>query len=218
AEEVIVVDNGSTDRTAQVAKSFGTRVLRESERGYGAACLRGIKALGPEIDVVVFLDGDYSDYPEEMEELVAPIADNVADFVVGSRTLLAQSRKALSFQQRFGNGLATRLVQWRFGFRYTDLGPFRAIRRDALDSLRMRDRGFGWTVEMQMKAACAGLRIQEVPVRYRSRVGRSKVSGTVRGAVGAGTKILYTIARHALTFEDCGQGLRSTRASGAPAS
>jgi len=202
-DEAIVVDNGSSDGTARVAESSGATVRRELEKGYGAACLAGIEALRADIEIVVFLDGDYSDHPEEVELLVQPIAENMADFVVGSRMLREESRKALSWQQRLGNRLAAKLVAWRFRYRFTDLGPFRAIRRDALDSLRMRDRRFGWTVEMQIKAACAGLRVREAPVRYRPRIGRSKVSGTLWGALRAGATILYTIARHALRYEPC---------------
>ena len=202
-DQVVVVDNGSTDGTARVAESLGATVRFEAKRGYGAACLTGIKALGPDIVIVVFLDADYSDHPGEMGMLVRPIAENRADFVIGSRTLREESRKALSWQQRWGNWLATKLMAWRFGYRFTDLGPFRAIRRDALESLCMRDRGYGWTVEMQVKTARAGLRVEEVPVLYRPRIGRSKISGTLSGAVCAGTKILYTIAKHALQYEPC---------------
>jgi glycosyltransferase involved in cell wall biosynthesis len=198
---VVVVDNGSTDGTARMAESLGATVGWEPERGYGAACLKGLEWLGQDIEIVVFLDADYSDHPEEIETLILPIAENLADLVVGSRMLREESRQALSWQQQWGNRLATKLVGWRFGYRFTDLGPFRAIRRDALESLRMRDRGYGWTVEMQLKAACAGLRIVEVPVRYRRRIGYSKVSGTVRGAVAAGAKILYTIGRYAMKYQ-----------------
>lgn len=202
-DEVIVVDNGSTDGTARAAESLGATVRLERERGYGAACLMGMECLGSDIEIVVFLDGDYSDHPEEIATLIRPIAENLADFVIGSRTLREESRMALSWQQHWGNRLATKLVEWRFGYRFTDLGPFRAIRRDALDSLGMRDRGYGWTVEMQVKAACAGLRVQEVPVLYRPRIGRSKISGTLLGALNAGSKILYTIAKYALKHEPC---------------
>jgi glycosyltransferase involved in cell wall biosynthesis len=202
-DQVVVVDNGSTDGTARVAESLGAAVRREPERGYGAACLKGLESLRPDIEIVVFLDGDYSDHPEEIETLVRPIAENLADFVIGSRTLREESRRALSWQQRWGNRLATKLVGWRFGYRFTDLGPFRAIRRDALESLGMRDRGYGWTVEMQVKAACTNLRAEEVPVLYRPRIGRSKISGTFVGALRAGAKILYTIAKYALQHEPC---------------
>lgn len=202
-DEVIVVDNGSIDATARTAESLGALVRSEPQKGYGAACLKGIESLAPDIEIVVFLDGDYSDHPEEIATLVRPIAENLADFVIGSRTLREESRKALSWQQQWGNRLATKLVQWRFGYRFTDLGPFRAIRRDALEALGMRDRGYGWTVEMQVKAACAGLRALEVPVSYRPRVGRSKISGTLSGALRAGAKILYTIAKYALLYEPC---------------
>lgn len=197
-DQVIVVDNGSTDATAREALSCGATVKIEPQRGYGAACLTGIRSLAYDIEIVVFLDADYSDHPEQIEELTLPIAQNRADFVIGTRTIQAASRKALSLQQHWGNRLATELISWFFGYRYTDLGPFRAIRRDALKALCMEDRGYGWTVEMQVKAASARMRILEVPVRYRARIGYSKVSGTLRGVVGAGTKILYTIGRYAL--------------------
>ncbi len=135
--------------------------------------------------------------------MVSPITENRADFVIGSRTLRDDSRKALSWQQHWGNALATKLIGWRFGHRFTDLGPFRAIRRDALEALAMKDRGYGWTVEMQVKAVCAGVRVVEVPVRYRPRIGYSKVSGTVKGSVCAGAKILWTIGRYSLASQSC---------------
>lgn len=194
---VVVVDNGSTDHTARRARSQGAMIVGEPRRGYGTACLAGIDALPEEIDIVVFLDADYSDHPEEMEKLVAPILKNEADFVLGSRMVRAASRSALTPQQRFGNRLATTLIRLLFGHRYTDLGPFRAIRKDALDSLGMSDRGYGWTVEMQIKAIRAGLRVLEVPARYRPRLGKSKISGTLKGTLLAGGKILYTVFRFA---------------------
>lgn len=193
----IVADNGSTDLTRDVAGHYGARVVYEPERGYGAACQTGIKAING-ADVIVFLDGDYSDYPEDMPALVDPITSGQFDFVVGSRIEASKSTGALTLHQRFGNWLACTLMHRLFDIRYTDLGPFRAIRRDALASLNMKDRGYGWTVEMQIRAARAGLRTKEVPVRYRPRIGISKISGTVRGSVRAGTTIIRVIGRSAL--------------------
>ena len=196
-ELVIVVDNGSSDCTASLAAAAGARVLKETHRGYGAACLAGVAALPQDVEIVVFLDADYSDYPEEMQELVAPILRNQADFVVGSRMLYPTARAALAPQQRWGNWLATNLIRLLFGYRYSDLGPFRAIGRHALNRLNMSDRGYGWTVEMQIKAIRANLRILEVPVQYRERLGQSKISGTLQGTMSAGSKILYTVFRSA---------------------
>lgn len=196
--EIVVVDNGSTDATAEVAAHAGARVVREPVAGYGRACLAGIAALDPSVKTVVFMDADHSDYPEELPFLLAPIEEGRADLVIGSRTAKAQ-RGSLTPQQRFGNGLACALMRWLYGTRYTDLGPFRAIRRDALDRLHMQDQAFGWTVEMQAKAARLGVRVTEVPVRYRPRIGRSKISGTVSGTVRAGIAILSTIVRVAIS-------------------
>jgi cellulose synthase/poly-beta-1,6-N-acetylglucosamine synthase-like glycosyltransferase len=195
--EVIVVDNGSTDRSADVAREHGARVIRESRRGYGQACLTGMAALSDATQIVVFLDADYSDDPRQLPELVAPIAENRADLVIGSRVLGGAERGSLTPQQRAGNWLACQLIRWRWGFRYTDLGPFRAARRSTLETLQMRDRAFGWTVEMQLKALQQGVRVVEVPVRCRPRIGQSKISGTILGTIRAGTTILTTIARHA---------------------
>ncbi|MFN0121490.1 MAG: glycosyltransferase family 2 protein [Blastocatellia bacterium] len=196
--EVIVVDNGSDDATAQVARTHGARVIVEPERGYGAACLAGMAALDARARIVVFLDADYSDFPEQLPALLAPILNGQADFVIGTRMRDAETRRAMTPPQRWGNRLAVTLIRWRFGFRYTDLGPFRAIRREALDALGMVDRNYGWTVEMQIRAVRRRLRIVEIPVAYRIRIGRSKISGTVRGVILAGAKILWTIFRYAI--------------------
>jgi glycosyltransferase involved in cell wall biosynthesis len=195
ANEVIVVDNGSTDNTAMVAEKAGARVVREPHRGYGAACLKGIDSVH-EPDIVVFLDGDYSDYPEEMERIVAPIVQGTADLVIGSRMMGAGGKHVLLPQAYFGNKLATWLIDLLYHHRYTDLGPFRAIRCSALKQLDMQDMNFGWTIEMQIKAVKQGLSIMEVPVRYRTRIGTSKISGTVIGSIKAGAKILYTVFSH----------------------
>jgi glycosyltransferase involved in cell wall biosynthesis len=194
---IMVADNRSSDGTGDVARAAGAKVVREEVAGYGAACLAGIAAVGP-VDIVVFVDGDYSDHPEDMADLVDPILAGAADFVIASRAIGAREAGALTPQQLFGNWLATRLIRLIWRQRYTDLGPFRAIRRDALERLAMADRTYGWTVEMQIKAAEQGLRVREVPARYRRRIGVSKISGTIKGTVKAGVKILSIIARHAL--------------------
>ncbi|MFQ5804984.1 MAG: TIGR04282 family arsenosugar biosynthesis glycosyltransferase [Phycisphaerae bacterium] len=204
ADDIVVADNGSTDRTAEVAERRGARVVREPRRGYGSACLAAVAAL-VEPQVVVFLDGDYSDHPEEMPLLVDPVINGDADLVIGSRVLGRCEPGALTPQARFGNWLSCRLMYWFWGVRHTDLGPFRAIRYDSLKRLSLRDPDYGWTVEMQVKAAQQQLRVREVPVSYRSRIGKSKVSGTLRGMVGAGTKILLTIFAAALeSRRQCG--------------
>ncbi|KAB2847656.1 MAG: glycosyltransferase family 2 protein [Hyphomicrobiaceae bacterium] len=197
ADCIIVADNGSTDGTAQAAREAGAVVVHEAERGYGAACLRAIAALPP-VDIVVFLDADYSDYPGEMALLVDPIIDGEARIVIGSRVAGRAQEGALTPQQRLGNWLACRLMRLRWGVHYSDLGPFRAIERRALERLAMSERTFGWTVEMQIKAARLGYSYAEVPVCYRRRIGTSKVSGTIKGTVLAGFGILSVIARHAL--------------------
>ena len=195
--EVIVVDNNSTDNTARSAIEKGARVVSEKRKGYGSACLKGIAELdNPHI--VVFLDGDFSDYPEEIVKLVAPIEAGEMDFVLGSRMILPESRLALLPQSRYGNQLAVFLMRLFFRHRYTDLGPFRAIRYDSLKEIAMQDTNFGWTVEMQIKAVKKGLRILEIPVQYRERIGVSKITGTVSGTFKAGTKIIVTIFRYLL--------------------
>lgn len=210
-DRIVVVDNGSRDRTAQVAHEGGALVVPEPRRGYGQACSAGLRVLlrGTDgfpplrgADVIVFLDADHSDHPEELPLVAGPVLADEADLVVGTRMVDPESRAALLPQARFGNRLACALMRVLFGARHTDLGPFRAIRVDALEHLRMSDRDFGWTVEMQLKAAVAGLRVREVPVRYRSRIGVSKITGTWAGTLGASRKILGWILgwRIALLF------------------
>ena len=199
--EVIVVDNNSTDNTSAIARANGATVLHETRPGYGYACLAGMahaygQAQSEQPDIVVFLDGDHSDFPEQMPELLAPLLRGEADMVIGSRALGVREKGSLLPQQRFGNWLASRLLRLRYGGTVTDLGPFRAILAPALLALHMEDKTYGWTVEMQVKAARQGLRTVEVPVRYRKRIGTSKVSGTVRGTIGAGYKILWTIFKY----------------------
>ncbi|NNE69845.1 MAG: glycosyltransferase family 2 protein [Rhodothermales bacterium] len=197
---VVVVDNGSDDGTDRVAQAAGAVVVREARRGYGHACLAGIeKARELGADIVVFLDGDYSDYPDQMDRLLDPIEAGEVDFVVGSRMRGERSRRALLPQARFGNWLAGTLMRLGWGANFTDLGPFRAIRLDQLDRLGMQDRTYGWTVEMQLKAIEAGVPHAEVPVDYRERIGTSKVTGTIRGTVGASVKILGLLTQYRLT-------------------
>jgi glycosyltransferase involved in cell wall biosynthesis len=193
--EVIVVDNGSVDATAEIARSKGATVIREARRGYGSACLRGLAALAPDTSVVVFLDGDFSDHPGEMPFLTGPILAGEADLVIGSRVLGKREPGALLPVARFGNWLSTRLIRWGWGFAYTDLGPFRALRYSSLPALGMQDPDFGWTVEMQVRALSCGLRVREVAVSYRKRIGKSKISGTILGSYRAGRKILFIIFR-----------------------
>lgn len=197
--EILVVDNNSTDDTARVATRNGATVLHETRQGYGSACLKGIDYIIHQNswpDIVVFLDADYSDYPEELGQLVAPILTDDIDLVIGSRNTGQRQRGSMTPQQIFGNWLATTLLRWLYGVRYTDLGPFRAIRFNKLLALNMRDTTYGWTVEMQLKAAKQGLLVREVPVRYRRRIGTSKISGTLKGTLFAGWKIIMTIFRY----------------------
>jgi len=197
--EVVVVNNASTDDTERIAKEGGATVLREPISGYGRACLKGIdylKNTSMSPDVVVFLDADHSDYPEEMKKLVAPILQNEADLVIGSRALGQKEAGAMTPQQIFGNWLATRLLKLFYGVKFTDLGPFRAVRFSSLLKMDMQDKTYGWTVEMQLKAAKMKMRCLEVPVRYRKRIGFSKISGTLKGTVLAGYKILHTIFKY----------------------
>jgi glycosyltransferase involved in cell wall biosynthesis len=194
--DVLVVDNGSQDRTAQVAGEHGATVIHEPRAGYGQACLTGIASLASAPpDVVVFVDADYSDRPAEMVDVVAPILDGRAELVIGSRVLGKREPGALAPHARWGNWLATWMIRLLYGARFTDLGPFRAIRYPALLALDMQDRDYGWTAEMQAKAARAGMSALEVPVSYHRRIGKSKITGTIRGTVMAGYKIITTILR-----------------------
>jgi len=192
-DEIIVVNNGSTDNTSEVAKKNGATVLIENEKGYGAACLKAIDYIKEKYEVVVFLDGDYSDYPEEMNLVVEPIIKDNYDLVIGSRMLGKREKGAMLPQAVFGNWLASFLIKLFWNYKFTDLGPFRAIRFSSLQKLNMIDRNFGWTVEMQIKAAKQSMRTTEVPVSYRKRIGKSKVTGTIKGSVKASSKILSLI-------------------------
>lgn len=201
--EIIVVDNGSTDQTAARAREAGARVITEPHRGYGRACMAGVRALSPECAIVGFLDGDGSDCPEFMNELIGPIARGTLDFVIGSRTRGEREPGSMNFQQILSGRVAGFLLRLLYGVRYTDMSPFRAIRRDALEQLGMRERTYGWNLEMQMRAARSGLRILEIPVNHRCRSGgQSKVSGTLRGTFVAGTRIIATLLRIALEKRD----------------
>ena len=197
--EIIVVNNASTDNTAAVAREAGATVLDEPTPGYGNACLKGIgyvAAQEQKTDILVFLDGDYSDYPEELPGVVAPILEGDMDMVIGSRALGSRESGSMTFPQVFGNWLATTLIRLFYGVRFTDLGPFRAIRFDKLLEINMVDRTYGWTVEMQVKAARHKLKTTEVSVNYKKRIGVSKVSGTIKGTVMAGYKIIWTIFKY----------------------
>lgn len=198
--EVIVVNNNSTDQTSKAALAEGATVLFEPTKGYGMACLKGMDYLAntrkEPTDVVVFLDADYSDYPEQMIEMVKPIQENQADLVIGSRALGKREGGSMTIPQVFGNWLATSLMHWFYGHKFTDLGPFRAIRYSSLLALDMQDKTYGWTIEMQVKALKQKLRCEEMPVDYRNRIGFSKISGTVKGTIHAGYKIITTIFKY----------------------
>ena len=200
--EIVVVNNNSTDNTQLVAKENGAKVIDETRKGYGNACLKGIEYLSSKTirpDIVVFLDADYSDYPEQLKLLVDPIKQKEKDLVIGSRVMGVAKKKSMTIQQRFGNWLATRLIHLFYGFRFTDLGPFRAIDFKKLLDLKMTDKTYGWTVEMQLKAVKNKLRIMEVPVNYRKRIGVSKISGTIKGTILAGYKIISTIFKYSFS-------------------
>ena len=196
---IVVANNNSTDRTGEVAKGAGAEVVFEPQKGYGKACLTAmdwIKSQEIQPDIVVFLDGDYSDYPEEMMDVIRPILDKEADMVIGSRALGQRESGSMTLPQVFGNWLATTMMRYMQGAKFSDLGPFRAISWPKLLALKMQDQNFGWTIEMQLKAHKAGLRYTEVPINYRKRIGVSKVSGTVKGVFGAGYKIIFTIFKY----------------------
>lgn len=197
--EVVVVDNNSTDNTSACASEAGATVLLETKQGYGAACLKGInylknKSVAP--DVIVFMDGDFSDFPEQLPELIAPIENEGMDMVIGSRAIGQREKGAMMPQQIFGNKLATSMIKWFYGVEFTDLGPFRSITLDALNRIEMKDQTYGWTVEMQVKVAKKGLKFKEVAVDYKKRIGVSKVSGTLKGTILAGYKIIGTILKY----------------------
>ena len=197
--DIIVCNNASTDRTAEVAAENGATVVNQPQKGYGNACLAGmalVAAKAEKPDIIVFLDGDYSDHPEELPLIIAPILAEKADMVIGSRALGAREAGSMTPQQVFGNWLATRLIRLFFNYTFTDLGPFRAIRYESLLKIGMIDRNFGWTVEMQVKAAKLKMPCVEIPVTYRRRIGVSKVSGTLKGTILAGYKIILTIFRY----------------------
>lgn len=197
-DTIMVADNGSTDATVTVARRAGAEIAYATRQGYGAACLAGIDALKKH-DVVVFLDGDYSDYPQQMDRVVHPILHDNIDLVIGSRKLGSRAKSAMTIQQRFGNFLACWLIKLFWNVRYTDLGPFRAIRWDALSKLNMSDQAYGWTVQMQLRAIQENLNVLEVPVDYRVRIGQSKISGTLKGVFWAGYTIISTILFTALS-------------------
>ena len=198
-DEIIVISNNSTDKTEENAKNAGATVLKENRKGYGFACLKGMDFIAQQNtkpDIIVFLDGDYSDYPEQLTEIVAPIINDDIDFVIGARVKRLREQGSMTGPQIFGNWLATFLMKLFFGAKFTDLGPFRAIKYDKLLDLKMEDKTYGWTVEMQLKALKQNFSYVEIPMKYRNRIGVSKVSGTVKGSVMAGIKILGWIFKY----------------------
>lgn len=198
-DEILVISNNSTDNTEQVAKNAGATVLSEHRKGYGFACLKGmeyISKLEEKPDIIVFLDGDYSDYPNELTKLIEPIVNQNIDFAIGARVANLREKGSMTPQQVFGNWLATFLMKVFFGAKFTDLGPFRAIKYEKLLQLKMEDRTYGWTVEMQLKVLKQKMTYVEIPVRYKNRIGVSKVSGTVKGTVMAGVKIIGWIVKY----------------------
>lgn len=197
--EIIVVNNASTDKTVENARNAGATVITENKKGYGYACLKGMEYISKKSNkpyIIVFIDGDYSDYPEELTKIVTPILENNYDFVIGARVKNLREEHSMTPQQIFGNWLATFLIKMLFGAKFTDLGPFRAIKYDKLLELNMEDKTYGWTVEMQLKAVKKKLTFSEIPVRYKKRIGVSKVSGTLKGSIFAGTKILGWIFKY----------------------
>ena len=198
-DEIIIVDNNSSDQTAKNAQEAGAKVLTEIKKGYGNACLKGIsyvKSQTHQTDIIVFLDGDFSDYPEELTKLIAPIINDNIDFVIGARVSEFREKGSMTRPQIFGNWLATTLMSLLFNSKFTDLGPFRAIKYHKLLALKMEDKTYGWTVEMQLKALKNNYSYLEIPVKYRNRIGVSKVSGTIKGAIFAGVNILYWIFKY----------------------
>ena len=201
-KHIIVVNNNSTDKTHEIAKKHGAIVVFEKKKGYGYACLKGIeKTKELNTDIIVFMDGDYSDFPTEIKNIISPILHEEIDFVIGSRTIGEREKGSLTVQQIFGNWLATRLIKLFYRKSYTDLGPFRAIKATVLEDLKMRDKTYGWTIEMQIKIIIKKYKFKEIPVNYRNRIGVSKVSGTIKGTIFAGIKIIFAVFRYRFKFK-----------------
>ncbi|MBB78480.1 MAG: UDP-glucose--dolichyl-phosphate glucosyltransferase [Crocinitomicaceae bacterium] len=201
-KHIIVVNNNSTDKTHEIAKKHGAIVVFEKKKGYGYACLKGIeKTKELNTDIIVFMDGDYSDFPTEIKKIITPILNEKIDFVVGSRIKGKREKGSLTIPQIFGNWLATRLIKLVYKKSYTDLGPFRAIKATVLEDLNMRDKTYGWTIEMQIKIIIKKYKFKEISVNYRNRIGVSKVSGTIKGTIFAGIKIIFAVFRYRFTFK-----------------